>query len=638
MPLLASSLIACEGDASRPPGVRSDAGADAEAGVIPVPLPASDAASDAPSGPPPNDGQPPGDDPATPPLPPPNDAAADTNLDALAPPIQTGPDGPVIDVRVPFPGAPANPAAIKVMPAGATLLGGISVACSFGPTSVATGAHWCAFAKPGATLSTLELWVMNVSKLPPVCDGSSPDCIKLSSNLFGGVPQGGPQFPSAHRFYGDLLIFHADAVSRPNDTYAGPIYAWHPSWPSARKISATNAAFRCVGITRAPAVLCLENVNFDSNPVTFDLTAGRVDTGQLAVKVATISPSHPTTMESQWAASFSSDGKYFLYSAASPPVPPATVQTPETLYYLETEKLGTEAPKAVGAPGLSKWAVTPDQTKWLYLRDFNYSPTVPSGTLYMADFPGGGNEVKLAGARVASGNLVGITDFAAVPTAGPTPTTAFVNVLQKVDAMNGTGEVISIKTLAASLDDPANVVTLLPSGSALPFNSPDLRYGRIFSLASTSVQGLTDAKIFKYDGSAACTLAPNPTSAIFGFPFLEHAALTFWADNYDQNSDSGDGMVASPSDCTSKRRKFATALDYWFIKGDDQLLYTDDVRGEVSTLRRSAIVAGDLALPETLQAGIERKSWAMLPNQAAVLYTLRGGNAATDGTYLLKLP
>jgi hypothetical protein len=627
---------ACGDSDSAPAG---DAGVlDAQADSAPdgteVPLSMVPPAPTTPPGPSAPDGGSVGDAPALPPGPA-ADAYVPPGFDAAAPPPL---DAPVVEVPPPPPAPPINSVAMKILPAGATLLGGISVACTYGPASTASGVRWCAFAKPGPTLATLELWVMNVSKLPPVCDGTSADCIKLSDRLFGGIPQnGGPQFPSAHRFYGDLLIFYADAVSRPADTYAGPIYAWQPGWTAAKKISAGNNAFQCVGVTRAPVALCLENVKFDATPITFDLTAGRVDGDKPVQKIATVVPAHPTTTASQWQTTFTSDGKYFIYSAATPAVPPATEQTPETLYYLETEKIGLEPPKAVATPGVSAWDVAPDFSKWFYLRDFNYSRTQPSGTLYMADFPSGANPVKLTSTKVAGGNTVGVSDFTLVPTQGLTPTLAFVNVLQKLGS-DAKGEFISIKNPAASLEDPANVVLRLPSVAKLPFNSPDLRFGRYFSQESSVITGLNDAHILKYDGSPSCVLTASPTSAIFGFPFLENAGLTFWIDNYDQTNDTGDAMVASPVDCTSKKRKFASAVDYWFVKGDDQLVYTSDAVGAVSTLQVAKIVAGDLGAPTVLQTKIERKTWALLPNQEAVLYQINSGAAAVDGIYFMKLP
>jgi hypothetical protein len=575
------------------------------------------------------------------------------NFDTLPPPVQPGKvDGggaDAITVRVPEPPPPIGADKIKLLPKGATLVGGISVACSYGPGTTAAGARWCAFAKPGATLSTLELWVMNMSKLPAAgslmkCDGTSPDCIKLSDKLFGGVPMGGPQFPSAHRFFGDMLIFHANAVSRPSDTYSGPIYAWTPGWPAAKKISATDAAFQCVGITRAAVALCLENVKFDATPLTFELYAGPIDGDKVVKKIATIQPAHPTTMASQWGTTFTSDGKYFIYSAATPAVPPATEQTPETLYYLETDKIGVEMPKKVGLPGIASWDVQPDYGKWFYLREYNYSQTQPSGTLFMSDFPAGTNEVKIASTKISSASVpgvIGVTDYSLVPTKVPvtTPPTlaklAFINVIQKLSP-EGRGEVISIKNPAGPLDDATNVVTLLASSPSLPFNSPDLRYGRYFDQVSTTVQGLTDSRILKYDMSAPCVLSASTTSAIFGFPFLENAGLTFWVDNYNQNSDTGDGMVGDPKDC-SKKRKFSSAIDYWFVKNDEQLVYTDSVNNEVSTLKMAKIVAGDLGPEIILQTKIERKAWAVLPGQEAILFEIKSTSEAADGIYYYKV-
>jgi hypothetical protein len=581
-----------------------------------------------------------------------------------APPSSGGPDGnlpapgnglggkggstdaaPMIEVHPPEAPPPIGPDKLKILDNGATLVGGISVACSYGPASTASKVRWCAFAKPGATLSTLELWVFNMSKLPakPKCDGSSADCIKLTSNLFGGVPQdGGPQFPSAHRFYGDTLMYYADAKSKPSDTYNGPIYAWQPGWPAGKKISATSDAFQCVGITRASVALCLENVKFDATPITFDLTAGRIDGDKPVQQIANIVPAHPTTMASQWQTTFTSDGKYFLYSAASPGVA-GGAQTPETLYYLETDKIGVEPPKKVGEAGISSWDISPDYTKWFYLRDFNYSRTQPSGTLWMADFPSGANPVKLSSTKVSSGNQVGVTDFAMVPTQlppnsppGTVPKLAFVNILQKL-GMDGKGEVVSIKNPAMSLDDAANVPMVLQSSPGLPFNSPDLRYARYVDGQSMAVQGLTDSHILKYDGSPPCVLTSSLTSSIFGFPFLENAGLTFWVDNYDQNSDTGEGWVGDPKDCTSKKRRFSTAIDYWFVKGDEQLVYTDDVHNDVSTLRIAKIVNGDLGAGEQIQTKIERKAWALLPGQESILFEIKSTNIDVNGIYYYKV-
>ncbi|HEY0711010.1 MAG TPA: hypothetical protein VGG33_29675, partial [Polyangia bacterium] len=220
--------------------------------------------------------------------------------------------GTTIETRPPAPPPPINAAAVKILPTGAQLLGGITVGCSYGPASTAAGTRWCAFGIPGARLGSWELWALNMNKAGAAqCTGAgNADCIRLTDRLFGATPNAGPRFPTAHRFYGDTLIYHANETSMAGEAYTGPIYAWQPGWPMPKKISMTDNAFRCVGHTRAPVVVCLENLS-ETDPLTFDLTAGKIDGTNTVSKIAKILPTHPTeTMSSQWGAGFTVDGNY----------------------------------------------------------------------------------------------------------------------------------------------------------------------------------------------------------------------------------------------------------------------------------------------------------------------------------------
>ena len=228
--------------------------------------------------------------------------------------------------------------------------------------------------------------------------------------------------------------------------------------------------------------------------------------------------------------------------------------------------------------------------------------------------------------------LTGVADYMLAPTRDTPAKVAFVGLLQKLTA-DSRGTYTIIKNPAGALDDAGNVVTMLYDAPSIPYHSPDLRYGRYFQTISMTIMGLTDSRILNYGSAARCNLTVNPTSTIFGAPFLDNAALTFWADNYDPNSQSAEGWVSSPEDCTTKKRKFATGIDQWFIRGDDQLVYTDGVQGEFSTLRVAKITAGDLGPGEIIQSGIPRQSWGLLPNQAAVLYQIRSSTEAADGIY-----
>ena len=557
--------------------------------------------------------------------------------DVFGPPSTPGgkPDSATIEVRAPMP-PPVITGAMKILPKGAQFLGGITVGCSYGQASTDAKARWCAFSLPGVTLSKAELWVMNMSKVPAKCDGSTPDCIRLTENLFTDTPTAGPTFPTAHRFYGDTLIYHADAKSSSTQAYAGPIYAWQPGWPAGKKISATDNAFRCVGHAKASVAICLENLS-TTDPLTFDLFAGKIGTAPV-VKIATILPTHPVAMTSQWGAGFTADAKYFVYSTALPPVPPGKDQIPETLFYIATDMIGTGKPAQVGDPAVSNWDISPDYTKWYYMKDFNYSDTAPSGTLYMSDFPAGTNPVKLASSLLSGGNVGGVAGYDVVPTKDG-KALGFVSLVQKFTADMATGKVTDeyriIKNPAASLEDKANVLPVLENSPTIPSNSPDLRYGWYFKERNATLQGITDSHIVRNDGSGECALSSNATSSIFGAPFTDSANLTFWIDNYDQDTDTGDGMLANPADCSGIKR-FSTKTDWWFVKGDEQILYADDVDQSTSTLKVAKLVNGDLGPPLVIQKQVER-SFRILLNQDAVLFRIESSSPTIDGLYYYSL-
>jgi hypothetical protein len=556
--------------------------------------------------------------------------------DVFMPPVKDGGAGTLDLIQRPPPPPPdINPAAVKILPQGAELLGGITVGCSYGMGTV--GARWCAFARRGDTLGKLELWVMNMSKVPGVkCESANPtnpDCMRLTTNLFNAQPQAGPRHPTAHRWYGDTFIYHADPKSTASQAYVGPIYAWSPGWPAPKKISATDTAFRCVGHSRAPLALCIENLSSaDAPPLTFDLYAGKIDGTNTVKKIARILPTHPTAMTSQWGAGFTADGKYFAYSSATAAANAGGEQTPETLYYQETEKLGTVAPMQVGEPGVSSWDISPDNKKWFYMRDYNYSDMTPSGSLYMADFPAGTNPTKIASSLVASGSKGGVAAYDLV--INKEMGLAWVAFMQAYDGTTGNFRIL--KNPVGNLEDPMNVVKILDGSPILPSNSPDLKHAWYFINRATGMTPTTDSRVLHYDGTAACTLAVTPNSTIFGAPFFDNSSLALWVDNYDPDSDTGEGMVASPTDCMSKKKRFAMKVDYWFTKGDDQLVYTDEVDESRSQLKIAKVVNGELGNGELIQKGIDR-FFQLLPQQEGAIFRIDSTSEAVNGIYYYKI-
>ena len=543
---------------------------------------------------------------------------------------------PLVDAFPPGADAAAvvpNPAAKKLLPARSSLLGLHRSGCSYGDGTEATGQRWCAISRPGQTLGRVELWVLDIKaaiagSVP--CDGTNPACIKLSDDLFSATPQtGGPVYPTSHRFYGDTLIYYANAVSGPTELYQGPVFAWKPGWPAPRQIGPQNSVL-CTGHSRADVAVCIVNISPDNAPVvTWDLHAGT--TSGILPKVATIHPVHPTTMSTQWRSGFTQDGLFFAYSTGGP-----TFADRETLYVIPTAMLGTGTPTMIG-PGISRWTLSGDGTRWFYLKDFNYNVDgEPSGTLYMRDFAGGTAapaETPIASTLVKGGSTGGVGAFQ--PIVDQMNQDAGIGVLQNIVAARG--DYLIINNPAGNLDDPTNVRTIVTDIGGMPIYSQDLRYS-YYNKSFDQDIGTADSHVVNNTTGVSCALTTSLQSSIFGQPFTASAGLVFWVDNFNQATQAANGWLASPSDCMTARRQFATAADFWFINGDDRLVYSDQSDGVVVTLRHAPILGGiDLGPPVEIQRGVGRL-FGILPDFSGVLFTLATGNPEVDGVYHSTLP
>ena len=86
----------------------------------------------------------------------------------------------------------------------------------------------------------------------------------------------GPLHPYAHRFFGDTLIYYADAISGPMQVHQGPAYAWRPDWARPRRIS-SERALECWGHPSRLLAYCLEDLAGDPNRPDQHGAAGRPD-------------------------------------------------------------------------------------------------------------------------------------------------------------------------------------------------------------------------------------------------------------------------------------------------------------------------------------------------------------------------
>jgi hypothetical protein len=148
------------------------------------------------------------------------------------------------DAAPDLPPLPA-PTVRLLLPGNARLAGDGATTCSHGQP--AAGDVWCAVTidhADGADAGNrTELWVINATRAAGesvTCDGSSPHCRRLHSDLWTGGALGGPLFPSDDHFDGDTLIFYAGGISGvPDGVYQGPVWAWRPGWSEPRVISSS---------------------------------------------------------------------------------------------------------------------------------------------------------------------------------------------------------------------------------------------------------------------------------------------------------------------------------------------------------------------------------------------------------------
>lgn len=495
----------------------------------------------------------------------------------------------------------------------------------------APGDRWCAFSR-SAELGREELWVINLTKVadntPVQCNGTDPNCVRLTQNLWTGVPSVGPRHPFAHAFDGDTLIFHADATSASTELYQGPIYAWRPGWPVARQIS-SNKGILCEAHFRGQAALCLDNIEPDeTKPLEFDLLAGPLPAapGQQLPRMDRIHALRSNEV-SKWRAGFSRDATQFCYSTGR------TATDPENLWCFATAQMPANAVPA-GArttPPLltdaARWQFSRDGQRLYFLRGFNYSNEGDSrGTLAVAPLPGGAPITQL-------NDDVG----------------AFLLLSDGTDGDLGVGMFNAVRQNRGTLRflrNPATPAetTLIATNIASASVSPDLRYTYI-SRDINEQTGLADAYVARNNEATkdipapVCPLQTARTTDLYGSPFLRGSGLVFWVDDVDPNVLVGKGMVANPADCSNKQQ-YATDIDFWFVANDDGVIFSDETDIDVVSVKYARTPGGN-TWPSggavKLQGQASRVYSMTLPDYKVVVIEIDQGYAS-DGIYFSKLP
>ena len=464
----------------------------------------------------------------------------------------------------PYPRNPADPALTqRIVEGELSMLGaGLSTCTNELPSP---GDRWCAFSRSEQAGAT-ELWVVNVSwaltHAPVACDEASQNCLRLTTDLWTGSQLWGPSHPYTHRFDGDTLIFHADAPADVREPYEGPVYAWRPGWPVARRISGERGVV-CNGHRLSAAVYCIDALDVDiepdalfSAPVwrSFDLIAGVLDADTAEPLSLVEHISFPTGDSSAFRAQFTRSGDKLAYSSV------LEGATHETLRWVALDGPLPFAPQAV-LEDAAQWELAHDGAAAYVLRGFSRETRL--GTLAVVDFPSGDNVRSIA------------TDVLHLDPVG-----AFDDLLSDddhglgYDRVTPSGEAFELIADRTKLDQIQSVAINV-EGPRLSAN------GAHTTFFQSTGEVWPVAKVARNDGSGSCTLNTALQAETYGARFSPDSQRVLWIE-YGR-SGSEEGWSADPSTC-GQRAKFGDWVLGYSVVGEFVVFEGGDAEDSTSYL------------------------------------------------------
>jgi hypothetical protein len=481
--------------------------------------------------------------------------------------------------------------------------------------------RWCAFAKPGTSSGTTELWVINATKATAgvaiKCNTTDANCIRLTSGLLDDS-----QFHfRVHRFDGDSLIF-SEGVS---GSATGDIFGWRPGWTAPRKLTSQSGEL-CIGNKVSTTVVCVDNVVVDAAMTRkLDFHAGSLDdqNGGLVPLVDTFifftaTDAQTDLQRYEW--DISPDGRYFAWSGR---YDAAGTET------LKVQKVGDPTSRVTVATDVSAWTISNDVAKWYWIKSFNYNPDTPAGGLESAPFPAG-TPSKALGSKVGdyfqAGQSKGVILRSNIVLDATTQQSVGTLSLMPDRETPGTIQTLDTKVLA--------LFDVNADGTKIMYTKNEAVLGGVLPVF--------DLFIAKADGSPVCTLASSATA--FADPsapkFLSSGGLAVFG-RINGITGEGEGLYVNVAMC--KATKFATEIYSWQPVGDEGFVYSDDLTavnqiGE-TTLRFAQATNGALPASGTkIQTRAGLRFAPVTPALDSVMYTI-GSGTTLDGLYInTKLP
>jgi hypothetical protein len=502
------------------------------------------------------------------------------------------------------------------------LVGDGPSSCSHQPVdSGGSAERWCAFAGPHERGQPAQLWVVNVDRArrgEAPCDGTSPNCLRLTSTLWTGEPLFGSH-PGVHGFYGDTLFFYTDSPGDEIDApFAGTVQAWRPGMTQGRAVSGANG-FYCFGHQRAAAAVCLSNQSNATGALEFDLLAGPVIGGPVG-PLPMLEHVRPYESDGSlsWGVSFSPTGEYFAFSTRVPEAA-ATGPAMQRLRIVRTAELGVTPPTEI-LRDLHRWSFTPDGRKLLFLRGVTQTPEGPVGNLTMADFPTGENVVSLA---------PGVDRYEAFGEVG--------HPLLGIGFFQNTQDLLGTFRIMRDVTRPAELVTVATGVDSVSV-SPDLRYTHF---QDHTPDDTPFSQLARNDGTSRCQLNQNPGQSALSVRFAKRQRRVFWTEDVplgpgDPIPTAGStiqGWFADPETCGQATR-FSSALGYFEPTAGGLLWGEPDTAFTSMKVRYAPFKDAGLDLQNVTNITAEASFTSGVIDERYYFFTVRSAESTAPGLYV----
>jgi hypothetical protein len=496
-----------------------------------------------------------------------------------------------------------------MVPGPVRLIGDAVRACTHQAAPTGNGDRWCGFRRAAAAGTGTELWVINASKASAgaiPCDGTSPDCLRLTGTLWIDEPLGGPYQEEANRFEGDTLIFHADALSPPDRPFDGPIFAWRPGWPAARRLA--SEAYSCYAHEGLPLAFCIDGVSYQgATPVEFDLLVGSIadPAGGLLTRL-----DHAWLRRADGQVSFggrfSNAGDQFVYSTAA-----SAGAATAALRAAAVTAAGVARPAEV-LPDVADWELSRDGSKVFYLRELKSG----MGRLSMSDFPSGANPTLISS---RTGRYLVLNHEGAKEAVGffVEPGGRFFSEYRVVPDLGKPLESIVVFRYQPPLEDFQR--------------SSD---GRFTGYAKSDDDGL-NGYIARTDGSGECLLNLEKNRPAFADIFLADSSLVFWAEKSRLDPQGLDGWLARPQDCQGKQR-FSSRLAYYSPVRSAGLIFADDAEDDTASLKYAILENGRWPAGGAVRVrdGVDLPVAILRPAMDRIVFQVSSGAPEAIGLYV----